>query len=243
MAVVREEGPAGPLASALRQRGLVPAACPVLRAAPPADPRPLARAGLELSEYDWVICASVRAVEALGQVRRGPWPVGVRAAAVGTATAAALERIGAPHPPLVAPRAGAGALWNGLRTRDHWPGRRVLVLTTPGGRTTLGDGFADAGADVDLVEAYRMEPRSAADIRAEWAAADPDAMAVGSPRAVTTIVDAVGVEEVSRLSAIVTIGETTARALRAVGIAAVVPPHASFESVAETMAQLYGVRS
>lgn len=239
MAVVREEGEHGPLAAALRERGLVPAACPVLVEGLPADPRVLAGAGARLLAYDWVICASARAVEALGRVIRGPWPEATRVAAVGPATASALVRLGVVHPPFVASQAGAEGLWDALRAHQAWHGRRVLVLTTPGGRTTIADGLRDAGAQVEEVEAYRMEPRPAAAIRESWAIASPDALAIGSPRAVTILTEAIGVDVVSRLAAVVAIGRTTARTLRELGIAAEVPPLTSFEAVADTLARLY----
>ena len=237
--MVREEFPGGPLASALQRRGLVPVACPVLIAGPPEDPGPLSEAARRLAQYDWVIAASVRAVEGLGQALHMPFPAGTRAAAVGSATAAVLQGLGVASPPVVANEAGAEALWNVLAGQDRWPGRRVLVLTTPGGRTALADGLRAAGARVESVEAYRMEPRPAADIERDWEAAHADALAIGSPRAVTTLIEAVGREAVSHLAATVAIGGTTAAALQALGIPARVAPDASFESVAETMAQLY----
>lgn len=239
VAVVREESSGGPLASALQRRGLIPVACPVLIEGPPADPGPLAQAAGRLPQYDWVIAASARAVDALGRVLRAPWPAHTQAAAVGTATAAALQGLGVTSPPVVATEAGADALWTALATQDRWPGRRILVLTTAGGRTTLADGLRAAGAAVDAVEAYRMDPRPAVEITRDWEAADADALAIGSPRAVTTLIEAVGLEAVSRLAAAVAIGGTTAAALHARGIPAQVPPDASYESVAETMAQLY----
>ena len=185
-----------------------------------------------------MVCASVRAVEALAEVLCGPWPASLRSAAVGAATGRALEALGVPEPPLVATGAGAEALWEALATLDTWPTRRVLVLTTPGGRTTLPAGLVAAGAAVDAVEAYRMEPLSPAEIRRVWATSAADALAVGSPRAVTTLIEAVGADAVLRLRAIVAIGETTAGALRSYNIDAQVPPSASFESVAEMLARL-----
>jgi uroporphyrinogen-III synthase len=239
VAVVREESPGGPLASALRRRGLIPIACPVLIAGPPPDPGPIAEAAGRLPRYDWVIGASARAVETLGRALRTPWPAGTRAAAVGTATAAAFHAVGVRSPVVVAGEAGAEALWHLLASQDRWPGRRVLVLTTPGGRTTLADGLSAAGAGVDAVEAYRMAPRPAAEIRRDWEAAAADALAIASPRAVSTLIDAVGLEALARLAAAVAIGGTTVAALRARGLRAQVAPDATFESVAEAMAQLW----
>lgn len=119
-----------------------------------------------------------------------------------------------------------------------WTGRRVLVLTTPGGRTTLIDGLRAAGATVEAVEAYTMAPRATADIRHDWARAGADAVVLASPRAAATLVAAIGREPVAGLRAVVAIGPTTARELAAQGIGCVVPERAAFESVAATLASL-----
>jgi len=214
--------------------------CPVLIDVPLADSGSLSRAAADLAAFDWVVCASARAVQALGQARTAPWPAGVRSAAVGQATARALDALGATPPTVVGPEAGADALWDTLRSLDTWTGRRVLVLTTPGGRATLADGLRAAGAAVEAVEAYAMAPRAAADIRQDWARAGADAVVLTSPRAVATLVAAIGREEVAGLRAVVAIGPTTARALAEQGIARVVSDGAAFESAAATLASLLG---
>jgi uroporphyrinogen-III synthase len=197
---------------------------------------------MHLAAFDWVVCASARAVHALRQARTTPWPAGVRAAAVGEATARALDALGATPPAVVAPEAGADALWDTLRPLDTWTGRRVLVLTTPGGRTTLIDGLRAEGATVEAVEAYAMAPRPAADIRQDWARAGADAVVLASPRAAATLVAAIGREPVAGLRAVVAIGPTTARELAAQGIACVMPERAAFESVAATLASRLGAK-
>jgi uroporphyrinogen-III synthase/uroporphyrinogen III methyltransferase/synthase len=244
VAVTRDEGATGPLAEALSRRGLLPVACAVLIEAAPADPNPLESAARRLDLYDWVICASVRSVDALGRAMGGRWPAGVRAAAVGPATAAALNGLGAASP-VVAAVAGADALWEVLSPLDSWPGRRVLVLTTPGGRTTLIDGFRAAGADVTALDAYRMVPRPAAAIRRDWATAAADALVLASPRAGEVLCDAVGPDALARLRVVVAVGATTARALATRGIRCEVPERASFAAAAAAVANALepGVRS
>ena len=237
MAITRQEAEAGPLSEALKSCGLAPVPCPVLVEAPPTDPGALLRAASQLDTFDWVVCASARAVEALANLR-ATWPAGVRAAAVGEATARALDAIGATPPVVVGPVAGADALWDRLRALDTWTGRRVLVLTTPGGRTALIDGLRADGATVEAVEAYAMTPRPADAIRQDWARAGADAVVLASPRAATTLVAAIGCEPLARLRAVVAIGPTTAREVAAMGIACVVPEQAAFESVATTLASL-----
>lgn len=237
VAVTRVEDEHGPLASALRGRGLTPVPCPVLNEAPLDDDRPLRVAAAGLASYDWVVVASRRSVDALGAARSAPWPAGLRSAAVGAATASALTAAGATPPPVVAAAAGAAALWAMLAPLDTWPGRRVLVLTTPGGRTTLIDALGAAGAHVDVVNAYRLEPREAAHIREDWAHVAPDAVILSSPRAASTLVSAIGKDAITRLRAVVAIGETTAHRLVELGVAADVAPEASFGAAAAAVAR------
>jgi uroporphyrinogen-III synthase len=161
----------------------------------------------------------------------------VRTAAVGARTAAALRRHGA-SPPLVGDDAGADALWTQLRTADAWPGRRVLVATTPGGRRTLIEALTTAGAEVDAVETYRMEARPAAAIAANWAAAAPEAAVVGSPRVAEALVAALGATAFAGLRGVVAIGATTARALTIAGVAHVVADQADFRATARALAAL-----
>ena len=244
VAVTRDEGEAGALGEALRHRGFVPVACPVLSEAAPTNASVLVTAARGLGEYAWVICASVRAVEALSRALPGSWPAGVRTAAVGLATARALEAVGVTPAPVVAAVAGAEPLWEALSALDTWRGRRVLVLTTPGGRTALIEGLQAAGADVDAVEAYRMVPRPADDIRRDWIAAAADALVLASAATATRLLDAVGEEAVKRLRAVVALGATTAEVLAARGVPYQRSTEASFDAAAEAVLRAcQGVRS
>lgn len=236
--MTRQEAETGPLSEALRRHGLVPVPCPVMVEAPPADPGPLSRAAAHLDTFDWVVFASARAVQALGQARTKPWPAGVRAAAVGEATSGALDALGATPPPVVGPEAGAERLWDTLSRLEAWAGRRVLVLTTAGGRTTLIEGLRAEGAMVEVVEAYRMTPRASADIREDWHRAGAEAAVLASPRAAATLVTAIGREAVAALRAVVAIGPTTARELAGHGIPCAVPDRAAFDAAAATLASL-----
>jgi len=180
VAITLDEGAEGAWGTELGARGFVPVACVILREAPPADPAALDAAARALDEYDWIACASARAVRALRRAREGPWPPGVRCAAVGPATARALAEAGADAARVVVGSEGAEALWGVLERLDQWRGRRVLVPTVPGGLRTLAIHLVAAGGRVDEVEAYRMAPRDAAAIAEDWRAARPDALVVGS---------------------------------------------------------------
>ena len=232
----RDEPTSGPLAEALRAEGFIPVLCPVAVEAPPADPGPLVRSAARLEQYSWVVCASARSVGALRRARTGLWPRGLRTAAVGESTARALLEAGADPAPLVGDEGGADALWATLRDADRWPGREVLIPTTPGGRRLLIDRLTEAGAVVDAVEAYRMYPLSREVIHAAWHDAAPDAAVLASPSAAEALVEAVGAPALARLQAIVAIGRTTADALTGRGLPALVAGHTDFADVARTLA-------
>ena len=237
IAVTRDEGPDGPLASALRKRGLTPVCCAVVRESESPEPERLARAARELDGYDWLVVASARAVDALVAVRgAGPLPGGPRTAAVGPATAESLVAHGA-QAPLLAPQAGAAALVEVLRDADAWSGRRVLLPRAANGGPELGEVLRHWGAIVDEIAAYGTLERPREEILASWQAAAADAVVVASPSAAHALVHAVGVASVRRLEPVIAIGPTTAMALVAQGIAAVVPPRADFESLADFVSE------
>lgn len=236
--MTRDEPADGPLARALRAHGCEPCACPVLDAGPPVDAAPLVEAARLLERYDVVVAASARAVQAVTAARGRPWPRGTVTAAVGPATARALQEAGVAHPPIVAPGDGAEPLWDVLAARP-WRGRTVLVLTTPGGRTLLADRLREAGARVHAVEAYRMTPRPAEAIAAAWTAARADAVVVASPRVADTLIAAIGREALGRVR-VVAIGATTAAALGAHGVTCIVADAASLEAAAAAVAAVLG---
>ncbi|MFN0186150.1 MAG: uroporphyrinogen-III synthase [Aquabacterium sp.] len=89
------------------------------------------------------------------------WPAGVRAAATGPGTSAALRGAGLPPEMIVEPDAQAGqydaeALWRQLAVED-WRGRAVLLVRGEGGRDWLSAQWRAAGATVMPVDAYRRE--------------------------------------------------------------------------------------
>lgn len=235
--VTREEPPDGALSTALRTLDFDPVACLVMEEHPPADVAALTAAAESLDEFDWVICSSARAVNALVGARSQPWPRGVKTAAVGPRTADALVGAGADPRPLVGDGEGADALWALLARRD-WKGRRVLLPTVPGGRRVLGRSLRQAGALVNDVEAYRISRRPADRIQADWAAANPEAAVVASPSAAAALVEAIGPGALGALKAIVAIGPTTAAALTTAGVRHSVSPRADFVEAVRCLAAL-----
>lgn len=235
--VTRDEPADGPLGTALRETGQDVVYCQVMQELTPRDAAALSNAANDLHSYTWAIFASRRAVEGVVRARQSPWPVGLRTAAVGMSTAAALTAAGADPAPIVAEESGADALWATLARYD-WRGVRVLLPVVAGGRQAIIDGLNSAGATVTVVEAYRMEPRAANEIAADWQKAAPQAVVIASPSTASALVDAVGVDALASLRAIVAIGPTSAAAIRARGLSVVTSPAADFGATARFVAEL-----
>lgn len=203
----------GSVHAALESAGFLPVSCPVLQQGPAPDPKRLELEARRLESYDWVIGSSVRSVRTLAEARGSQWPPRTRMLA-------------------------AAPAWEKLKALDAWRDKKVLVATVAGGRRDLIDGLLAAGAKVTELETYLMLPRSASDIRANWADAHPDAVILGSAATATQLIDAIGVDALSELRGIVPIGPTTAAALRERGIAATPPPQATFAAVIERLVTL-----
>jgi uroporphyrinogen-III synthase len=223
--------------AALERAAFVALSCPVMSEAAAPDQSRLDAAARRLQGYDMVICSSARSVRALLAARGSKWPSGPRVAAVGSVTAAALVDAGAVDP-LVAETFTAKALWEKLQTLGSWRGMDVLVATVAGGRRDLLDGLSAAGAKVTELEAYRMLPRGAGEIRKEWKAARPDALILGSAATAHTLIDAIGAPAIRALRAVVPIGPTTAAALAEHDIVAEPPAQATFPAVISMLTSL-----
>lgn len=235
VAVTRDEAADGPLSVALRTHGLEPVACPVLVEAPPADPACLTAAARSLDAVDWVVVSSGRAVAAVTRARGTAWPAAVRTATVGTTTARAIVDAGVATPALVGDGDGAEPLWTVLEQAADWPSQRVLVLSTPGGRSLIADHLRARGAAVTEVEAYRMVARPDEAIARDFAAAAVAAVVLASARVAETLATAIGVDTLRRLR-VVSIGASTSAVLARLGVADETPPQASFEAIARLLA-------
>src|SRR3954447_21738047 len=106
--VTRSEHQSAGLAAAFERAGARVDLLPLLAVVPPADPRPMERAAEDLASYDWLVFTSVNAVEAFLRLT-GPLRTGLKIAAVGPATAAALRTFGS-EPHLTARKAEAEGL-------------------------------------------------------------------------------------------------------------------------------------
>lgn len=218
VAVTRPAGGNDLLADLLRRHGADVVLVPLIRIAPPADSGPLLQAARRLAVYDWIVFTSASGVRALAEVLpRTDGPVTARVAAVGSVTAAAVERLlGWPvHavPPrfsgaglceamaAVAPVAGAAVLWP--RARDARPELRLALHA--------------AGATLHAPEAYRTEPlpEAAATLRAMAESGALTVITLTSPSAADALA-AAGPAVASAVIAV--IGPSTGEAARSHGL-------------------------
>lgn len=237
VAVTRDEDANGPWHLALEEAGFEPVSMPIIVEGPPPDQARLADAANHLDSYDWVICASARSVRALSDAGVSRWPAGLRTAAVGVVTAAAMRSAGADRP-IYAEAAGARALWDRLRNEEAWTGKRVLIATVPGGRRELIDGLRAEGASVDAIDCYSMQVRAIDDIKRDWDAAQPEALLLASPSVARTLIAVIGAVALRELKAVVPIGVTTTAELVAAGIEATPPAQTTFEAVVDRLVAL-----
>lgn len=225
----------GEYTSVLAALGLDVIAMPVTKTAAPADPNALERA-LKTS-WDIIVVASRRAASELNrfQVDGEIW-------AVGPATQRALVPLAAHVPPDVR---------DGVELAQHViargvQGKRILVPRAEDGRLEGIELLRRAGADVTDVIAYRTVAVSADDPSVgrgrEALASGAAVCCVFAPSQVTALAAIVG-----PLSALATqfcaIGETTAAALRSLGIHEVaVAPSPTPEGMAQAVRSVYPPR-
>ncbi|MGH9601397.1 MAG: uroporphyrinogen-III synthase [Terriglobales bacterium] len=224
--MTRARGQAGALSSALRKMGATVLGIPAIEIRPPRSFRALDRALRTLSRYDWLILTSVNGVGALlARMKRLAIPVRrlgrVKIAAIGPATRWAMEAHGLQVQ--VMPREYvAEAVVRALRR--HVRGRRVLLVRAAVARDVIPSELCRAGAQVDVVTAYRtVAPTgSAARIRAalKHAGRRPDYITFTSSLTARNFVAMVGPDGRENLAGVklASIGPVTSATLRELGL-------------------------
>ena len=220
--ITRPARQAASLAALLRAQGAEPIVAPSIELVD-ADPAPIqaAIARLRQGGYDDLIFTSVNGVERFAaQLRRAGGDArsfaGARIAAIGPATAAALERLGL-RADLVPQTYTSDALLKALLAQPPSE-RRILLPRAAQGAPALSDGLREAGAAVDDVALY--------DVRA--APADPAAVerlrngeigivSFTAPSTVHGLVEQVGADALARVE-LASIGPATSAAASAAGL-------------------------
>ena len=244
--ITRSPHQASALADQLRALGADPILIPTIALADPTTFAPLDAALANLDHFHWLLFTSANAVEAFHRrlIRipteagapgsdsrtRALLPSNLRIAAIGNATARALEAIGL-TPNLLPPQAVAESLAEALLPQALQPDgtpTRFLLLRAETAREHLPDTLRAAGADVTIAPAYRnlVPTDSIAAIRELFSTKEnwPSAIIFTSSSTATNLLALLEVsglslpQEIQRIS----IGPITSQTLRDLGF----PPHA-----------------
>lgn len=154
--VTRPQAQASSLCFQLKKAGFKVIQFPVIEITPAADIQGIKRQLSCLDHYDLAIFISANAVNAALALREGSWPQNLPVAAIGQATAKALEQQGI-IASLVAPKPyNSEALLSQaeLQTLD---GKRMLILRGVGGREYLAETLRQRGAEVEYAEVYQRK--------------------------------------------------------------------------------------
>jgi uroporphyrinogen-III synthase len=163
--ITRARHQASALADALEEKGAKVLSVPAIEIVPPDSYEPLDAALREAKKYHWLIVTSVNGVEVLAQrleklareTLAAPLiatesPHSLKIAAMGPATARALEAHGLPVD-VVPEKYIAESLVESLR--DQVFGQNVLLVRAKVARDVVPAELAGAGAHVDVVDAYQ----------------------------------------------------------------------------------------
>jgi uroporphyrinogen-III synthase len=167
--ITRPQPLAERLASAVRVAGGAPIVFPTMEILPPPEPTAVQSVLDRLDTFDFAVFVSQNAVLQAERLRRRPWPEGVRVAAVGAGTAAALRQAGIAQ--VIAPAEGGDSeALAALPEFGDLAGRGVVIFRGVGGREWLRNAFEARGARVEYAECYirRMPERDAGALLADW---------------------------------------------------------------------------
>lgn len=236
--VTRDATRVAPLATRLAGQGgdVVAVAITRTEVAPPDAWADLVARVARIDDYDAVVVASANAADALARALGEARVRIARAIAVGAATADALGRHGI--------AADVAARPDAIGVADEVLGRgarRVLWPRAEGGREEGIERLRAGGVSVDAPVAYRTVTADPGNARAALEGAD--VVCVYAPSQVAALAE-LGLLDLLGGAAVVAIGETTAAALRARGIAvAAVPASPDPDAMASAIIAVYPRRS
>jgi uroporphyrinogen-III synthase/uroporphyrinogen III methyltransferase/synthase len=220
--VTRAAHQAGKLSEGLRALGAEPVEVPVLEIRPPLSFEPLDKALRQLDHYDWLILTSANTVRALGEraaeLGIALAPASLKVAAVGEATADAARSVGF-SVALVSESYVAESLLEGLAGLIS--GKRILLARATVARDVIPDALRQAGAEADVVDAYRnVMPEGAPEQLRRALSAGIEAATFTSSSSATHLAEAAraaGIEFPFAGVPAVSIGPITSQTLRELG--------------------------
>jgi uroporphyrinogen-III synthase len=220
--VTRSRSQGSELAARLEELGAETILIPTIEIVPPEDDGPLRAALGRLGEFDWMVLTSANAVEAL--TRYGAVaPAGLKIAAIGPATAKALEKAGF-RVELMPEQYVAESLAEALLPVTQ--GARVLLVRAAVAREVLPETLRAGGARVTEVEAYRsvVPVGSVAALREVLAGYGLDAVTFTSASTAQNLVELLRAGGLTLPDGVVraSIGPVTSRALAELGMSATV---------------------
>ncbi|RQW84242.1 MAG: fused uroporphyrinogen-III synthase HemD/membrane protein HemX [Methylococcus sp.] len=154
--VTRPDGQGDALAALIAEAGGEPLLTPLLAIAPAENPDAAAHLLHATEAWDWLIFISANAVRHALQLE-GWRALTARIAAVGEATAAALEAAGLRVDLVPYPQFNSEALLADPRMQAV-AGQRILIVRGEGGREHLAEVLRERGAEVVYAEVYRRMP-------------------------------------------------------------------------------------
>ncbi|MCM8594144.1 uroporphyrinogen-III synthase [Accumulibacter sp.] len=172
------------LARLITERGGKAVLFPLIEIGPPDSSEELEQAVERIGSYALAVFISPNAVDfAVPAILADQsWPSGLRAAAIGPGTVAALARHCICDTLVPSERFDSEALLAlpGLQ-QPSVSGKRIVIFRGNGGRELLADTLRERGATVDQVGCYRrLAPRTAAPLELLWRDHRLDALTVSS---------------------------------------------------------------
>jgi uroporphyrinogen III methyltransferase/synthase len=196
----------------------------MIRVLPPADVAPLDGAIARIQDFNWIVFASVNAVDTFfARLLASPLDIrslnGIKLCAVGTATSERLARHGL-KVDVVPGESRAEAVVRAIVDEGAVAGQQVLLPRSDIGREVIADELRKLGADVTEVVAYRTvvadtEREGEPDVYRMLLDRKIDVVTFTSPSAVKSFVSVVGAEPAADLlqsTAVAAIGPVTAEA-------------------------------
>ena len=225
---------------------------PLIRIAPPDDLGPLMEAAAAPDAFDWIVFASMNAVDAFMKAlldggRDVRMLKGPRLCAVGTGTAEKLAHYGI-KVDLVPGEFRAEAVVAALAAAGPLAGSRVLLPRSDIGREVVADELRQAGAVVTEVVAYRTllddTPREGdPDVYGLLLEGRVDIVTFASPSAVRSFARIYGAEPAADLlkhTVVASIGPVTTEAARQLDIPVTIqPPIHTIASLVDTIVAYY----